>query len=105
MIASALSLMERLSPTAGAGAAGSAAPLGETGIPAPTFGGEFGELLSDTVGAMHKAESVSLDALHGKAETREAVDAVMNAEQSLQAAIAIRDKIVTAYLEISRMAI
>jgi flagellar hook-basal body complex protein FliE len=29
----------------------------------------------------------------------------MNAEQSLQAAVAIRDKIVSAYLEVSRMAI
>jgi flagellar hook-basal body complex protein FliE len=29
----------------------------------------------------------------------------MSAEQSLQAAIAIRDKIVSSYLEISRMAI
>jgi flagellar hook-basal body complex protein FliE len=36
---------------------------------------------------------------------RSVVDAVMSAEQSLQAAVAIRDKIVTAYLEISRMAI
>ena len=38
-------------------------------------------------------------------DTREAVDAVMNAEQSLQAAIAIRDKVVSAYLEISRIQI
>ena len=29
----------------------------------------------------------------------------MSAEQALQAAVAIRDKIVSAYLEISRMAI
>ena len=29
----------------------------------------------------------------------------MNAEQALQTAIAIRDKVVSAYLEISRMAI
>ena len=48
---------------------------------------------------------MSLAALQGKADTREAVDAVMNAEQSLQAAISIRDKIVQAYLEVSRMAI
>jgi flagellar hook-basal body complex protein FliE len=32
-------------------------------------------------------------------------DAVMSAEQSLQAAVAIRDKLVQAYLEISRMQI
>lgn len=59
-----------------------------------------------TVGVVQHAEKASLEALQGGGiETREVVDAVMNAEQSLQAAIAIRDKIVTAYLEISRMAI
>ena len=48
---------------------------------------------------------MSLAALKGEADTREVVDAVMSAEQTLQTAIAIRDKIVTAYLEVSRMAI
>ena len=48
---------------------------------------------------------MSIEALQGKADTREVVDAVMSAEQSLQTAVAIRDKIVTAYLEVSRMAI
>ena len=51
------------------------------------------------------AEQVSVKALQGDADAREVVDAVMSAEQSLQAAVAIRDKIVSAYLEISRMAI
>ena len=41
----------------------------------------------------------------GKANTREVVDAVMQAEQSLQTAIAFRDKIVNAYLEITKMQI
>ena len=52
-----------------------------------------------------QAEQVSVAALQGQADVREVVDAVMSAEQALQAAIAIRDKIVAAYLEISRMAI
>jgi flagellar hook-basal body complex protein FliE len=37
--------------------------------------------------------------------TRDVVDAIMTAEQSLQTATAIRDKLVTAYLEIARMQI
>lgn len=57
------------------------------------------------VGALQGAESQSIGALQGDVNTREVVDAVMTAEQTLQAAIAIRDKIVTAYLEVSRMAI
>ena len=57
------------------------------------------------VETLHGAEALSLKALQGEVETREVVDAVMSAEQTLQAAIAIRDKIVSSYLEISRMAI
>jgi flagellar hook-basal body complex protein FliE len=57
------------------------------------------------VGSLEGAESASLRALQGDIDTREIVDSVMSAEQTLQAAIAIRDKIVTAYLDISRMAI
>ena len=40
-----------------------------------------------------------------EAASADVTDAVMNAQQNLQAAIAIRDKIVTAFLEISRMQI
>ena len=58
-----------------------------------------------TVDTLKHAEQVSVQALQGKADTREVVDAVMSAEQALQTAIAIRDKIVSAYLEVSRMAI
>ena len=36
-------------------------------------------------------------------ETREVVDAVMQAQQTLQTAIAIRDKVVTAFLDVTRM--
>jgi flagellar hook-basal body complex protein FliE len=51
------------------------------------------------------AETASINGLNGKANTREVVDAVMAAEQSLQTAIAFRDKIVSAYLDISKMQI
>jgi len=84
-------------------ASGAAAP---TQAPAEAgFATMVSDMASDAVGNLHKAETLSVAALQGKAETREVVDAVMSAEQSLQAAIAIRDKIVQSYLEISRMAI
>lgn len=57
------------------------------------------------VETLQGAEALSLKALQGDVDTREVVDAVMSAEQTLQAGIAIRDKIVSAYLEMSRMAI
>lgn len=77
---------------------------------APTGGAAFVDALGDAarnvVNKLEHSESLSLQALQGgDIQTRDVVDAVMSAEQSLQAAIAIRDKIVTAYLEVSRMAI
>lgn len=71
----------------------------------PGFGEVMANMAAQTVGKLQHAEQVSLDAVQGKANTREVVDALMSAEQSLQTAIAIRDKIVTAYLDISRMQI
>lgn len=62
-------------------------------------------MTTDAIRSMKSAEGTSLQAIRGEANTREVVDAVMSAEQSLQTAIAIRDKVVTAYLEIARMQI
>jgi flagellar hook-basal body complex protein FliE len=59
----------------------------------------------DTVDKMQAAETLSVAGLQGGADMRSVVDAVMDAEQSLKAAISIRDKIVQSYLEISRMPI
>ena len=73
--------------------------------PTQSFASVLSGLASDAVGTLQQAEQVSVQALQGEADTREVVDAVMNAEQALQAAVAIRDKIVSAYMEISRMAI
>ena len=58
-----------------------------------------------TVDALRAGESTAIAAIEGKASTQQAVMATMQAEQSLQAALAIRDKIVSAFLEISRMQI
>ena len=69
---------------------------------APVAGTSFVDALGDVAGkvvdTLKRSESLSIQALGG-------ADVVMSAEQSLQAAIAIRDKIVSAYLEVSRMAI
>jgi flagellar hook-basal body complex protein FliE len=43
--------------------------------------------------------------VQGRATTQQVVEAVMHAEHTLQSAVAIRDKVVAAYLEISRMQI
>ena len=73
--------------------------------PEATFSAALSAASGQAISTLRNAEGLSLQALQGEADTREVVDAVMSAEQTLQAAIAIRDKIVSSYLEISRMAI
>jgi flagellar hook-basal body complex protein FliE len=70
-----------------------------------SFAQALGQAATRTVDTLQNAEQVSIDALKGNADTRDVADAVMSAQQALQAAVAIRDKIVSAYLEISRMSI
>jgi flagellar hook-basal body complex protein FliE len=81
-------------------------PAAGTAVPqSQSFAEVLGNMTTDVIQSMKSAEGVSLQAVRGEANTREVVDAVMNAEQSLQTALAIRDKLVTAYLEIARMQI
>jgi flagellar hook-basal body complex protein FliE len=84
--------------------------VASSGGPAAVASGtDFSEMLgaaiADVAGQLRRAEAVSLAGIKGMASTQEVVEQIVMAEQSLQASIAIRDKIVAAYLEISRMQI
>lgn len=59
----------------------------------------------DTVDKMKTSETMSVAALQGKATTQSVVEAVMAAQESLQTALAVRDKAVSAFQDISRMPI
>ncbi|QKV19645.1 flagellar hook-basal body complex protein FliE [Oricola thermophila] len=84
----------------------SASAVPTTGVASgPTFVEALQSAARTTISDLRNAEQISLQALTGNADVRDVADAVMSAEQNLQAAIAIRDKIVTAFLEISRMQI
>ena len=80
--------------------------LGTTG--AAQGGTDFASVLanvaSEGMQTMRAGEAAALGGLQGTASVQQVVEAVMSAEQTLQAAIAIRDKVVAAYQEISRMA-
>ena len=57
------------------------------------------------VGSVQNAEAISIKGIKGEASAYDVASAVVEAEQSLKMAVAVRDKIVSAYLEISRMQI
>jgi flagellar hook-basal body complex protein FliE len=69
------------------------------------FGTMLMQMTSEAANVVRHAEATSVAGIQGKASVQQVVEAVMTAEQTLQGAIAIRDKVVAAYLEISRMQI
>ncbi|MCK8780145.1 flagellar hook-basal body complex protein FliE [Rhizobium sp. NTR19] len=73
--------------------------------PGMDFATVLGNMATDTMTSLKGAEAMSFKAIQGKANTREVVDAVLEAQQSLQTATALRDKIVSAYLDITKMQI
>lgn len=101
-------------------AATAAAPLAETAAAALTqaprlaagaeaVGASFGEVLqqfaASTVDSLKNGEAASIAGVERKASLQKVVGAVMQAERDLHTAVALRDKAVSAYQEISRMAI
>ncbi len=95
--------LSKLTETVNQGAAPAASQVAAAGQ--PSFDNVLSQLASSVSGKLQNAEAVSMKSMTGDVPTRDVVNAVMDAEQSLQTAIAIRDKIVQAYLEISRMPI
>ena len=69
------------------------------------FGSMLASMASDTFDTLKAAEATSVAGITDKASVQQVVESVMAAEQSLQTALAVRDKVVSAYLEISRMTI
>lgn len=83
-----------------------AAPLVADANPTgATFADFMNSVGTNFADSMKSAETKSMDGMLGKATTREVVEAVMSADQTLQTAMAFRDKIVSAYLEIVKMPI
>jgi len=77
---------------------------------AQATGGESGSFASlvkqavrSTVDANRVGEQVSMRALEGKADLRDVMMAVNNAEVTLQTMVSVRDKMVNAYQTILRM--
>jgi flagellar hook-basal body complex protein FliE len=72
-------------------------------------GGDFlsvlGGLAAQTGDVLRTAETASIKGLQGEMPVQQVVSSLMNAERSLQTMLAVRDKAVGAFQEISRMAI
>src|SRR5687768_174209 len=79
------------------------------GMEASEVSGDFSSLLkgaaTQAVNTLQQGEAASVMGLAGKLDLSQVVTAVSNAEVTLQAATAVRDRVVQSYLEILRMPI
>jgi len=107
-------MLEAISSTA-VSAGKSVARAVETTMASPVAGavqsGDLGfdsvlkQVTSDAIGTLKAGEAASISGIQGKESTRRVVEALMSAERALQTAVAVRDKVVQAYQEVTRMSI
>lgn len=101
--------MKAYSNTAGMRVAGSATGTLGAGEEAPKSGTQFTDFLKDktreSIGVLEKSEEQSAKAVTGEADLTDVVEAVTNAELTLNTTVAIRDRMISAYQEIMRMPI
>jgi flagellar hook-basal body complex protein FliE len=98
-----------ISAISGLRAAGAATEIAKPAASGAVNGSDFSKVLSDmatgTVDALKAGEASAIGGINGSRSVQQVVDAMLNAEQALQTAVAVRDKLVSAYQEISRMTI
>jgi flagellar hook-basal body complex protein FliE len=84
---------------------GVAAPSATPTTSGPSFTEMLGNIISAGVNTIQGGESAAIQGMTGAAPPFKVVEAVMEAQRTLQEGLAIRDKVVSAYQEISRMTI
>jgi len=94
------------------GAAGAAGAAGSTtgtaamsSTQGPSFTEMLGQTINDGISTIQGGEAAAIQGLQGSMQPYKVVDAIMGAQRTLSSALSIRDKAVSAYQEISRMAI
>ncbi|HEX2582431.1 MAG TPA: flagellar hook-basal body complex protein FliE [Dongiaceae bacterium] len=70
-----------------------------------SFSQTFSDTLKNALDIGREADRQSLLAVEGKADLTQIVNAVANADVTLQGIVAVRDKVISAYQDILRMPI
>lgn len=105
MIAALPLVTSAISSIFGSGQAASATATTQAATTGNSFSSMLSSLTGDTVGKLKTSETMSVAGIEGKASTQSVVEAVMQAQESLQTALAVRDKAVAAFQDLSRMSI
>ncbi len=72
---------------------------------AQSFGAALQGAITNLVDTGHTADSQSASAMMGKGDMTDVVMAVSKAEMALQTTVAVRDRVISAYQDIMRMAV
>jgi flagellar hook-basal body complex protein FliE len=70
-----------------------------------SFDSVLGDVAMNAIDVVRAGEGAAISGMQGQASAQQVVSAVMSAERTLQLAVAVRDKVVQAYQEVTRMAI
>ena len=101
--ASALAAYQAMANMGGAAGAGGAAASAVA--PGTGFGSMLNDAMKDAVGTMRAGESAAVQGTQGKGDIVQVVNAVTNAELTLETVVAIRDRVIGAYQDIIKMTI
>jgi flagellar hook-basal body complex protein FliE len=74
-------------------------------VSGPSFSELMGQIADSSIKNVYKSDAVSTATLTGKAGLNDLVQAVANAELTVQTVVAIRDRVISAYQDIIRMPI
>jgi flagellar hook-basal body complex protein FliE len=97
-----VSALGGLGGSLGASAARGPAPAPSSGV---SFEEALGRAVNSAVDTLKAGEAAAIEGVEGGAPPMKVVEAVMDAQRTLQSALAIRDKLVNAWQELSRMSI
>ena len=89
----------------GADVGASAGANAATAMAAPNFSDFLSNAMHESVGAMKQGETAAIKQVAGKADIVDVVNAVNNAEITLDTVVAVRDKVIQAYQSIMQMPI
>lgn len=78
---------------------------GPSASQSPDFASVLARAALSAIDTLKAGEATAISGVQGKASVQQVAEQVMSAEQTLQSAIVVRDKVVAAYLELSRMQI
>jgi flagellar hook-basal body complex protein FliE len=99
--AAAYQALAKIGVEAPAQAAGGAAATGGT----QSFGDFLSGAVKDSIGTMKQGETLAMKQIAGQADIVDVVNAVNQAELTLNTVVAVRDKVIQAYQSIMQMPI